>query len=58
MTKGRDVSELLVQDIVSRYHVPNHPGNEAIMRLGIVTIPRPTDDGSVLDRLIEFARQV
>jgi alkanesulfonate monooxygenase SsuD/methylene tetrahydromethanopterin reductase-like flavin-dependent oxidoreductase (luciferase family) len=28
------------------------------MRLGIVTIPRPMNDGGVLDRLIEFARQV
>lgn len=28
------------------------------MKLGIVTIPRPADDGSVLGRVIEFARQV
>jgi alkanesulfonate monooxygenase SsuD/methylene tetrahydromethanopterin reductase-like flavin-dependent oxidoreductase (luciferase family) len=28
------------------------------MRLGIVTIPRPPDDGSVLGRVIEFARKV
>jgi len=28
------------------------------MRLGIVTIPRPADDGSILGRVIDFARRV